>query len=88
MDGEFSRFDQGPESAHHPLAFSGARFFFDDGQIPDALSIDRSSRPRLCCKAGLVGQAMYLPIYERIEVELDALKAKEERMERARQRLK
>jgi hypothetical protein len=32
--------------------------------------------------------AVYLPIYERIEAELDTLRAKEERMERARQRLK
>jgi transposase len=31
---------------------------------------------------------MYLPIYERLEAELDAVRAKEERMERARQRLK
>jgi len=43
-----------------------------------ALAIDR---------AGKRG-AIYLPIYERIEAELDALRAKEERMERARQRLK
>lgn len=43
-----------------------------------ALAIDR---------AGKRG-AVYLPIYERIEAELDALRAKEERMERARQRLK
>jgi hypothetical protein len=43
-----------------------------------ALAIDR---------AGKRG-AMYLPIYERIEAELDSLRAKEERMERARQRLK
>ncbi len=38
-------------------------------------------------RAGKRG-AVYLPIYERIETELDALRAKEERMERARQRLK
>jgi hypothetical protein len=38
-------------------------------------------------RAGKRG-AVYLPIYERIEAELDALRAKEERMERARQRLK
>lgn len=38
-------------------------------------------------RAGKRG-AVYLPIYERIEGELDALRAKEERMERARQRLK
>jgi hypothetical protein len=43
-----------------------------------ALAIDR---------AGKRG-AVYLPIYERIEVELDALRAKEKRMARARQRLK
>ena len=43
-----------------------------------ALAIDR---------AGKRG-AVYLPIYERIEAELDTLRAKEERMERARQRLK
>jgi hypothetical protein len=43
-----------------------------------ALAIDR---------AGKRG-AVYLPIYERIEAELDALNAKEERMERARRRLK
>ena len=43
-----------------------------------ALAIDR---------AGKRG-AVYLPIYERIEAELDSLRAKEERMERARQRLK
>ena len=43
-----------------------------------ALAIDR---------AGKRG-AVYLPIYERIEAELDALRAKEERMTRARQRLK
>jgi hypothetical protein len=43
-----------------------------------ALAIDRGG------KRGVV----YLPIYERIEAELDALRAKEERMERARQRLK
>jgi hypothetical protein len=39
-----------------------------------ALAIDR---------AGKRG-AVYLPIYERIEAELDTLRAKEERMERAR----
>jgi hypothetical protein len=44
----------------------------------EALAIDR---------AGKRG-AVYLPIYERIEAELDTLRAKEERMERARQRLK
>ncbi len=38
-------------------------------------------------RAGKCG-AMYLPIYERIEAELDALRAKEERMERVHQRLK
>jgi hypothetical protein len=43
-----------------------------------ALAIDR---------AGKRG-AVYLPIYERIEAELDTLRAKEARMERARQRLK
>ncbi len=43
-----------------------------------ALAIDR---------AGKRG-AVYLPIYERIENELDTLRAKEERMKRARQRLK
>jgi hypothetical protein len=43
-----------------------------------ALAIDRAG------KRGVV----YLPIYERIEAELDALRAKEERMKRARQRLK
>jgi hypothetical protein len=43
-----------------------------------ALAIDR---------AGKRG-AVYLPIYERVEAELDALRAKEERMKRARQRLK
>jgi hypothetical protein len=43
-----------------------------------ALVIDRAG------KRGTVN----LPIYERIEAELDALRAKEERMERARQRLK
>lgn len=43
-----------------------------------ALAIDR---------AGKRG-AVYLPIYERIEAELDTLRANEERMERARQRLK
>jgi hypothetical protein len=43
-----------------------------------ALAIDR---------AGKRG-AVYLPIYERIEAELDTFRAKEERMERARQRLK
>ena len=43
-----------------------------------ALAIDRAG------KRGVV----YLPIFERIEAELDALRAREERMERARQRLK
>ena len=43
-----------------------------------ALAIDR---------AGKRG-AVYLPIYERIEAELYTLRAKEEQMERARQRLK
>jgi hypothetical protein len=43
-----------------------------------ALAIDR---------AGKRG-AMYLPIYERIEAKLEELRAKEARMERARQRLK
>ena len=43
-----------------------------------ALAIDRAGKPG----------AVYLPIYERIEAELDTLRAKEERMERARQRLK
>lgn len=43
-----------------------------------ALAIDR---------AGKRG-AMYLPIYERIEAELEELRVKEARMERARQRLK
>lgn len=43
-----------------------------------ALAIDR---------AGKRG-AVYLPIYERIEAELEELRAKEARMERARQRLK
>ena len=39
-----------------------------------ALAIDRAGKPG----------AVYLPIYERIEAELDTLRAKEERMERAR----
>ena len=43
-----------------------------------ALAIDR---------AGKRG-AVYLPIYERIAAELYTLRAKEEQMERARQRLK
>jgi hypothetical protein len=43
-----------------------------------ALAIDR---------AGKRG-AVYLPIYERIEAKLEELRAKEARMERARQRLK
>ena len=43
-----------------------------------ALAIDRAGRRG----------AVYLPIYERIEAELDALRVKEKRMERARQRLK
>jgi len=43
-----------------------------------ALAIDR---------AGKRG-AIYLPIYERIEAKLEELRAKEARMERARQRLK
>ena len=43
-----------------------------------AIAIDRAG------KRGVV----YLPIYERIEAELEILRAKEERMERARQRLK
>jgi hypothetical protein len=43
-----------------------------------ALAIDRAG------KRGVV----YLPIYERIEAELEILRAKEERMERARRRLK
>ena len=43
-----------------------------------ALAIDR---------AGKRG-AMYLPIYERLEAKLEELRAKEARMERARQRLK
>jgi hypothetical protein len=38
-------------------------------------------------RAGKRG-AVYLPIYERIEAELAALRAKVERMERVRQRLK
>lgn len=38
-------------------------------------------------RAGKRG-AVYLPIYERVEAELDALRAKEERMKRASQRLK
>jgi hypothetical protein len=43
-----------------------------------ALAIDRAG------KRGVV----YLPIYERVEAELEILRAKEERMERARRRLK
>jgi hypothetical protein len=38
-------------------------------------------------RAGKRG-AVYLPIYERIEAELEELRATEARMERARQRLK
>jgi hypothetical protein len=38
-------------------------------------------------RAGKRG-AMYLPIYERFEAELEELRAEEARMERARQRLK
>jgi hypothetical protein len=38
-------------------------------------------------RAGKRG-AVYLPIYERIETELDALRAEEDRMMRARHRLK
>ncbi len=38
-------------------------------------------------RAGKRG-AVYLPIYERIETELEALRAKEARMDRVRQRLK
>ncbi len=43
-----------------------------------ALAIDR---------AGKRG-AVFLPIYERVETELDALRARQDRMERARQRLR
>jgi len=43
-----------------------------------ALAIDRAG------KRGVV----YLPIYERIEAELEILRARDKRMERARQRLK
>ena len=44
----------------------------------------KASPPPCAGKRGVV----YLPIYERIEAELDALRAKEAQMERARQRLK
>jgi hypothetical protein len=64
-----------------------------DGQKPGAeLSIEilEMHLDRLALAIDRAGKrgAMYLPIYERIEAKLEELRAKEARIERARQRLR
>jgi len=54
------------------------------GNTLGRFSVSQSFSAAVSGKRGVV----YLPIYERIEAELDALRAKEAQMERARQRLK